>query len=64
MGSLSDIRAQEGTGEQAGKQAPLGNRSRIYRSKQAVGRPKDLAHLPLIKQVLQIRKQVAQNSKP
>jgi len=37
---------------------------RIYRSKRVVGRPKDLAHLPLIKQVLQIRKQVAKSSKP
>jgi len=36
---------------------------RIYRSKRSVGRPKDLAHLPLIKQVLQIRKQVAKSSK-
>jgi hypothetical protein len=36
---------------------------RIYLSKRSVGRPKDLAHLPLIKQVLQIRKQVAKSSK-
>jgi hypothetical protein len=37
---------------------------RIYRSKQVVGRPKDLAHLPLLKQVLLIRKKVAKRSKP
>lgn len=30
--------------------------SRIYRSKQVVGRPKDLAHLPLLRKVLRIRR--------
>jgi hypothetical protein len=28
----------------------------ILKSKQAVGRPKDLAHIPLIRQVLRLRK--------
>ncbi len=37
---------------------------RIYRSKQVVGRPKDLAHLPLLKQVMLIRRRMAQRPKP
>jgi hypothetical protein len=30
--------------------------SRIYRSKEFVGRPKDLAHLPLIEQVMALKR--------
>jgi hypothetical protein len=30
--------------------------SRILLSKKAVGRPKDLAHLPLLEQTIQLRK--------
>jgi hypothetical protein len=36
---------------------------RIYKSKRFVGRPKDLAHLPLLKQVMSIRKRVTQKHK-
>jgi len=35
---------------------------RIYQSKRFVGRPKDLAHLPLLKQVLMIHKRVARKA--
>jgi len=37
---------------------------RIYRSKQVVGRPKDLAHLPLLKQVMLIHRRMVQRPKP
>jgi len=33
--------------------------ARIYKSKQAVGRPKDIAQLPLLKQTMQLRRRIA-----
>lgn len=35
---------------------------RIYRSKQFVGRPKDLAHLPLLRQILSIGRRIRRRS--
>ena len=36
--------------------------SRIYRSKQTVGRPKDIAHLPLIEQTMALKKRTETRS--
>jgi len=35
--------------------------ARIYKSKKAVGRPKDIAHLPLLKQIIRLRRRIAQD---
>ena len=41
-----------------GTRVPVLPIERILRSKQAVRRPKDLAHLPLLREVLRVRRQL------
>jgi len=41
-----------------GMKAPVLPLTRIYRSKKFVGRPKDLAHLPLIEQTLSLNRRL------
>jgi hypothetical protein len=37
---------------------------RIYASKKFVGRPKDLAHLPLLEQTLKLQRKLGSRSEP
>ena len=37
--------------------------ARIYASKKAVGRPKDLAHLPLLEQTMKLDRRLARGTK-
>ena len=41
-----------------GRKVPVLSLDRIYASKKAVGRPKDLAHLPLLEQTMKLQKRI------
>lgn len=44
-----------------GRKVPVLPLNRIYVNKKAAGRPKDLAHLPLLEQTMQVQKRMARS---